>query len=315
MNRNRLCILFIFLLLATTETLLAQEEVTARLNADRSELTVGDIVYLTLQIDHPAGYQLQLPPLDQAWDDGLWEVRSQAAPETTPQGNGRERTTQLIAVTLWSPGTFTTPPLPVTLTDPTGRQVEVTAEPATLTVNSVLIPGDTQLRDIKPQAALPLPPLWPWVLLALVVIGVAFYAWQRYGRRPRTKAPIPVVDTRPVYQIALDELDRVAALDLPARGQFKAHYTAVADILRRYLEGAFDVTAMDQTTAEIRQALKFLNIAPEQKAVLITLLSESDLVKFAQAIPDLEAARELPDQARHFVLMTKSASPSANGEQ
>jgi hypothetical protein len=317
-NLRNLGFLLVLLWFSATAVAYGQEEISARLNPDRGELTVGDVAHLTLQVEHPAGYQVEIPPLDPAW--GPFEVRGQTNPATAQRENGRAFTTQVIDVTLWQPGVFSTPPLTITLTDATGRRVAVTAESATLTVNSVLLPGDTTLRDLKPQATLPVPFLervsatlassWPWLVAGLVALAASFYLW---GRKPAT--PAPVVDTRPIYQVALDELDRVEALDLPAQGSFKAHYTQVADILRRYLQGTFGLPAMDQTTAEIRHALRPLPVPPEQKAALLNLLSEADLVKFARMVPDVPIARQITAVARQFVLTTRPAAPSTNGEQ
>ena len=45
---------------------------------------------------------------------------------------------------------------------------------ASVTVVSILGEDDLQLRDIRPQATLSIPPLWPWIALALVMLaGVA----------------------------------------------------------------------------------------------------------------------------------------------
>ena len=80
------------------------------------------------------------------------------------------------------------------------------------------------------------------------------------------------VDTRPLHQIALEELHRIDALDLPSQSRFKEHYTLVTDCIRRYLERAFDTRALDRTTGELRTALESSAMAPDHADVTMRLL-------------------------------------------
>ena len=65
---------------------LAEDGVNVTWAVDRSEMTVGDPVQLTLEVTHPAGYQVVIPKLEQSW--GPFEVRgqSQAATEANDDG-------------------------------------------------------------------------------------------------------------------------------------------------------------------------------------------------------------------------------------
>ena len=54
----------------------AEEGLPATLASDREQLTVGDPVELTLEVNHPAGYQVIIPQLEGTWGD--LEVRSQS---------------------------------------------------------------------------------------------------------------------------------------------------------------------------------------------------------------------------------------------
>ena len=81
------------------------------------------------------------------------------------------------------------------------------AAPLPLTVQSVLVEGDSELRDIKPQAALPIPADWPMVVAAgLLAAGLlALVVWWLIRRYRRDD-----VDNRPAHQVACDELDRIS---------------------------------------------------------------------------------------------------------
>ena len=83
MNRKPLILLLFILLMMMLMVLPARadEGVQATLTPDRDELTVGDPLQLTLEVNHPAGYQVIIPQLDQMWGD--FEVWSQSQAATT----------------------------------------------------------------------------------------------------------------------------------------------------------------------------------------------------------------------------------------
>jgi hypothetical protein len=156
-----------------------------------------------------------------------------------------------------------------------------------------------------------LPALVTGLALAAVIGGSGWWLYLRWRRKNGLGA---VVDNRPPYQVACDELDRIAGLGLPEQGRFKAHYTLVTDCLRTYLEQQFGLHALDRTTTELRVGLKQSTIAPDHTRRLIELFSESDLVKFAKLQPEVAEARQLIDAARVLVTSTKPRPEPTNAE-
>ena len=293
--------LVLTLALAAPSMAQVSSDVQVSFTADEGDLRVGDPVDLTLQVTYPLGFQVILPRVPGIW--GSFEVRSQSPAAKADNGDGTETISQTIEVALFAPGTFETPELSVTLRDPAGQISEQPVPAVSLTVGSVLVDGDTELRDIKPQAEVPVPPIWPWVLGALVLAGLAAAGLYLLSRR---RSPVPsvamtVLDTRSAYEIAQEELDHIEKVDLPAEGRFKEHYTLVADCVRRYLEGAHQVTAIDQTTEEVRLALRDTAVSRDNSGQVIDLLTDCDLVKFAKHIPEAGAARRTTGDTRRVV--------------
>lgn len=309
MNRKQLLIQCFAAIAVVTLFVLpaqAQGDVSVVFTAGKSELTVGDPVALTLEVKHPAGYQVIIPKLEQTWGD--FEVRSQSQPETAPNDDGSETTRETIEVTLFAPGSFQTPALPITIGDTAGKTTEQMTPPVSLTVLSVLAEEDTELRDIKPQAPLDLPPVWPWVLAGLLVAalltGVGWLVYRRLLAKGQL-VPSLVVDNRPPYQAAYDELTRIEGLRLMEQGRPKEYYTLVTDCLRQYLEKQLDVRAFDRTTWELKLAVRDSAIAPEHGRWFLDLFMESDLVKFAKFFPETRAARQFIIKARTMVDLTR----------
>jgi hypothetical protein len=308
MNKGRLTVLISILALMVTVVIpvRADEGVQATLTPDRGELTVGDPIQLTLEVNHPTGYQVIIPQLDQIW--GELEVRGQSQATTAANDDGTETTRQTIEVTLFDVGEFQTPSLPLTISDGAGQVTQELMAPISLTVVPTLAEEDNELRDIKPQASLAVPPVWPWIvggLLVAVIVGLA--GWSAYRRWRGEPLFAPVVDNRPPWQVAYDELTRIEGLGLLEQGRFKQYYTLVTDCLRAYLERQFDLRVFDRTTSELKATLRRSDLAPDHTRQLLDLFMESDLVKFAKFTPDVNVARQLVDGARQFVDLTKPA--------
>ena len=273
-------------------------------------LTIGDRMTLRLEVTHPIDSRVILPQVEKQW--GAFEVIDQSEPETIDNNDGTATTGKDIVVTLFEPGEFQTPPLVVTHRKPDGSLEELGTPVIPLKITSVLT-EDMELRDLKPQADLPVPPIWPWVVASLLLTililgllaGVGLLLYHRWKKRANLElTPAPFVDTRPPEVIAYSELDRIEALNLPARNQIKDHYSLVDVCLRRYIEGRYEIPALEQTSAELRNAFRRSPAPAEDAAEFMDIFSESDLVKFARYVPHADNVKGLVNRARTVVTTT-----------
>jgi hypothetical protein len=280
-------------------------------------LTVGDRIRLRLEIKHPAGSAVELPQLDPEWDG--FEVIEQTEPETIDNEDGTATTGQDIVVTRFEPGQFQTPRLVVTHRQADGSIEELAAPLISVRITSVLTDVN-YLRDIKPQAELPEPAVWPLVagslltslLLTGLVAGAALWLYHRWRTRPAPAGlPLPVIDTRPPEVIALGELDRIEAMNLPAENRIKEHYSLVANCLRFYIEGRYNIPALEQTTTELRAAFRRSTVSMQDVAAFMSIFSESDLVKFARYNPPPAEINSLIGRARTVVERTTHVVPDS----
>lgn len=280
-------------------------------------ITVGDQVTLRLQVRHAANAWVELPPVTEQWGD--FEVLSQTEQRTVDNQDGTATTSKDIMVTMFIPGLYQTPGLNVVHVRPDEVREELAAPIVQIQVTSILT-EDSTLQDIKPQANLPTPPLWPWILggiwlAALAATLLASMAlWYYYRQRTpdvETAAAVPFIDTRPPHVIAYAELDRIAALNLPSNERYKEHYALISDCLRRYIEGRYNIPALEKTTAEVRDAFAYAGAPMYDVQSFMNILSDSDLVKFARYVPNPNDAYALIYQARDVVDRTSlTAEPS-----
>jgi hypothetical protein len=296
MHRKTLSFAFLVLALLVPLGVYADAAITAQLVTPEGEITVGDSIPLILEVTHPEAAVVLWPDLPPQWGD--WAVVAQSPLETEGNGDGTATSRLSIDARLFAPGDFSTPPLSLSVGDSDGQLVEVKVAPASLTVQSVLVEGDTALRDIKPQAELPFARLWPWLLaagLGALIAGAVLILKRRRGQLPT------VADNRPPHQKALDQLAYIEQQRLPDKGRIKRHYTLISDCLRVYVEDTTEVPVMERTTREVGTELKATDLEPQHVGRLVGLLSACDLVKFARFDPGADRAYQAVDEAREFV--------------
>ncbi|MGO8926767.1 MAG: hypothetical protein ACLQU3_07755 [Limisphaerales bacterium] len=168
-------------------------------------------------------------------------------------------------------------------------------------LQSVTASADTNgLRDIKPPVDIPSGwALVGWVVGALAVAALAFWAW-RY--RQKRRAQIPPVPVIPAHMRAKQKLREALALI----GQPRDFCILVSDTIRWYLEERFDFHAPERTTEEFLYELQGTNLlTPDQKDSLGEFLQRCDLVKFARYEPDQPELHALHDSALRLVEETE----------
>jgi hypothetical protein len=158
--------------------------------------------------------------------------------------------------------------------------------------------GSEDIRDIRgPKYMFP-----PWFLPA-VIAGAVLLAlggwglWRRLRRRRQPRVLLP-------FEVALQRLEEMRALMQPEDA--REFSIAVSDVVRRYIEERFSVTATHRTTEEFLHDLLESSHAPlaRHRALLSEFLQQCDLVKFAGMSLTLLNMESLHHSARAFVLET-----------
>jgi hypothetical protein len=278
--RALLAALFLAASGAAFHTAYAQEALAAALSADGGDITVGDVIPLTLRVTHPAGWRVIPPTLEKQWGD--FEVRSQSVPEILSNPDGTQTTVQEIKVARMRPGEVQTPALTLSVADDQGSLSSLEVAPVPISIRSVLVEGDTNLREIKPQAELVSErrPYWP--LAAAGVLGAAGLAGHSVQRRRQRK----LVDRRTPRQRTLDSLAALSAQNPEWPAEIKTSCALLADCLRDYLAAVTSMPARDLTTRELAGRFKDQQIPSAWSAQVLEILQVCDGVKFANR--DLE---------------------------
>ena len=298
----------VFGVLAATQPAVAQEARIA-MTVDTTLIHVGDPVTVRLSVDHPEGWVVEWPD---SFDVAPFEVLSvdRAVPELAATGDAL-RSTATMVITSFELGELELPAITVPVTAADGTTRTLLTDPFRVGVESVGLDESGDLRDIR--GPLSLARSWwavlLWVALAVALAGgVAYYLHRRRRAVPESRPAVPRAPPRPFHELALEALRALEKSSLLERGQVKEYHVRISEIIRRYIEGQFEVPALELTTGEVADGMRRAALGGPITEAFRGFLERCDLVKFAKLRPGVEDSRELMGQARELVRMTSGGA-------
>ncbi len=161
----------------------------------------------------------------------------------------------------------------------------------------------SDLKDIKPLAEIK-PPWSYYIWKALAILCLLFLAyalWKKWQNKSDSKPE--TISMLTAEQQAMKELQTLAKRDWIRLGRVRDHFFELSEIFRRYLENRYCFPAQEWTTEEIIYHFKnFSDLSDSQKIKAISILSESDKIKFAKA--KVESHYDLIEPVTVFIMDT-----------
>lgn len=296
--------MLILLLLPLVMT--AQQSTNARVNAraelSRTEITIGDQIWLEVNLSVPPNNTVA--PLPNGYINSLPGVESiDEGPLNTVAETPELLLQQRFLVTSFDSGYVSIPPLPYTYQRSDGTVDTVFTNDLMLQVRTLPVGEDDALRPIKPIIEEPLNvyDLWPLFLLAVLgLVGFVTYRNFKASKRVVPPPPPPPADLQ-----ALNALKELEQKQLWQNDQTKQYYSELTQIFREYLTARFNVPAMEMTSRQINKELGLkTNLSGDQLGEIKQLLQLSDLVKFAKATPAADLHPAGLERVRTFVRNT-----------
>jgi hypothetical protein len=275
--------------------------------------TLGDPIYLRLDVDAPAGVSIDAP-FQEAGDQRMGRFQVTGFSRDTqrkPDGGLHERQTYTLAPP--TSGKHRVPPLRLEMVDArpgqgseTGKTQEILTDEVPIEVAPVK--QETIAAELKPHPGtldenVGGPP-WLWIglgaglLAALGLGGVAM--WRMIGTKRR------IAEQRSAYEDAIAALSGLQKRGAPGADDADAWFVELSSIVRTYLEGRYEIRAPELTTEEfLLEASRAKELTAEHRAQLSAFLERCDRVKFAGYRPDPAESIATLDAARAFVEDTR----------
>ena len=194
-------------------------------------------------------------------------------------------------ITCWDSGTVVIPEQAITIGDSTYYFYSLR-----LNCGLVASAKDKDIYDIKESFAdVPEPQtrfdkimliLWAnayWLIPVLIILIIVIIQLRRHKKAAKPKRKEPEISLKDKTIIAIESLEK---RKLWNDGQLKLHYIELSYIMRSYLSSRYSVSLLDKTTLEIRLLLRQCGLHSETIETLMTILKQSDMVKFAKSEPD-----------------------------
>ena len=275
---------------------------------DSSDYQVGDYINLIIQVEHNKDVSISSPVISDS--TSKIELIKQESPEIENHEGNLISTFRYI-ISKYDSGNVTIPPIPV-LYKVKGNEELQTAftNEVHFTVHTLQIQPGGQIKDVKAPIKIPLD--WKeillWVLIILIILGIAFYFYRRYKKKKMadTKRIRKVIE-KPPHVIAIYELRALEQEQLWQKGSIKEYHSRITEIIRRYFQDQFYLPALELTTSEVMQYLKQVRRAGVITETTYNFLSNADLVKFAKFKPMASINEEMMKQAIEIVEKTKPA--------
>ena len=279
--------IFLSILLATIFANISfASEISVKASLEPADILIGEQSKFKLELIQPNSEKVSWPQFADTLATNV-QIVEKLKTDTTKLSDGRISITSEYLVSSYDSGFYYIP-----------EQIFETAtekaftNPVGLTVNTV--PVDENADDINAEKAIMSAP-FSWVELAkwtgmglagvlVVVIVVLLLMRFVFNKKVKILPETPEV-VLPAHVVALQKLEQIKTEKIWQQGQIKQFYTEVTDVIREYLEGGYDINAMELTTDEIVALVKKNKELDEIRLVLKEMLELSDLVKFAKFVP------------------------------
>lgn len=282
----------------------AVAQVSASLSPDSNKILIGDFLGIKLSAKFPRSTVVQLP----AFKDSIGSLEIISAEKKDTVAIGDEIVvSQRYVVSAYDSGIYTVPSQIIYFFQNGNKDSTFTEE---FLVEVATVPVDTT-QNFKPiKAPLELKRDWKeylvYVLIALLIIGIAVLAWWLIKKyyQPKQATPTNIIPHKVAHVWALKELQKLEQEKLWQKEEPKAYYSRLTDIFRKYLEYRFGLQALESTTDEIDLMLQRDEVKQEAKSEIVAMLRLADLVKFAKLQPLPEENKNALFTTREFVKAT-----------
>lgn len=285
-------LLLLIILFLSTYTISNAQEYKADAVLDSNRILIGDQIHVDFTLTMPQNGIVGFPTITQEGLTGTnIDLVNISDIDTTINGNAVSYHQQW-TITAFDSGAYVFPSIAILSPD---SQLLAQSQPLPFFVNTMAVDTTAAIRDIKDIVKVPLTfkEVLPYLIIGLAAAAIiALLVWliRKYARnkKPNGKKAIVKVKAKPKVKphiTALKELEKLKIKKLWQNGQVKQYYSELTDIIRTYIDGRYDINAMEMISTDILNELDKKGLPKHLHKELEQTLTIADLVKFAKMDP------------------------------
>lgn len=266
------------------------QNIYANSSIDKDSVFVGQPFNYKIDIRMPDNYIVDWTTVKDTLSRNI-EVINRSKVLSTPINNNDIIVSQTLTLTSFDTGYIEIPPIDIKYSrssnDTTSnichtKYMYIYVEPVlidtTMTYKPIKMPIKQNLTFIETT-----PYIGGVIILAGLILLTIYLIKRSKSKSIKEEEPIPSI---PAIVTARERLSQLKDANLWQSGKSKEYYTDLTDIVREYLEGQFNIDAIEMTSDEILLEVRKLQLDKLIIEKLDNTLITADLVKFAKANPN-----------------------------
>lgn len=267
------------------------QDVIVNGNIDKDSILVGEPFNYNLDVKAPNNYIIDWGNIEDTLSGSIEFVGKSEIKEQIIDNSNDILFSQTLTLTSFDTGYIKIPSICIRYSESTNDTLTHVSfsDYSEIYVSSVSIDTTSAYRPIKMpiKQNITFEETIPYLLVIIAVLGVVFLTIILI-RRFRKNSVIVTESSKPQIPAIITAREKMAVLkdsNLWQSGKYKEYYTDLTGIAREYLEGQFDIDAIEMTSEEILEEVKNIQLEAHVFNKLKDTLFTADLVKFAKAVP------------------------------
>lgn len=304
---KKLCFILLFFMMSLTGIRCAAQTTFIRGMVNADTIVVGQPFDYHLFLTLPKDYLVEWKQFDDTLSGSI-DVLNVGEVTTTPvDGSDNVKMSQHLTLTSFDTGYVYVPEIAINYSVSPNDSTLYTlrTDEQEIYVKTVAVDTTQAFRPIKGvmRQGITAKEILPWGAILIVIAGLVYLIIylkkhsvpKEHVEEEKKKPVIPAIVT------ARAKLAEMKDNEQWNTAKTKDYYTDLTDIAREYLEGQFEIDAVEMTTDEIMKAVNTLNLNSITKEKLQETLVTADFVKFAKANPTIEQNRKSFGDINSFV--------------
>jgi len=303
---KKLCFILLFCMMSFLGIQCDAQVTFLRGRTDVDTIVVGQPFDYQLSLTIPKDYFVEWKQFGDTLSKSIDVINIEDVKTTAINNSDNVIMTQNLTLTSFDTGYVYVPEIAITYSKSLQDSIRYTlrTDEKELYVTTVAVDTTEAFRPIKGvmRQGLTAKELFPWIAIVIIIAGVVYLIiYLKKHKKTKDVVEEKKKPTIPAIITARAKLAEMKDNEVWNTPQTKDYYTDLTDIAREYLEGQFEIDAIEMTTDEIMEAINRLDLNNLTKSKLQDTLTTADLVKFAKANPSAEQNKQSFSDINNFV--------------